>query len=65
MDYFVFTVTASGVSGFTVSWFWTGASLVFPPLLISVLLLRNLTQQLLKKTLKRMRILNDDEITKE
>jgi len=66
----VLTVTAGGTAGFTISWFSVGASLVFPPLLISVLLLRSFTQQVLnqreysnfKKLVNKM--LDDDELKK-
>ena len=45
----VLTATAGGAAGFTISWFSVGASLVFPPILISVLLLRSFTQQILNQ----------------
>jgi len=57
-----------GTTGFTLSWFSAGAALVAPPLLISTLLLRSFTQQILnqreylkfKKMLNKM--LDDDDI---
>jgi len=60
----VFKATA----GFTLSWFLAGATLVAPPLLISSLLLRSFTQQILnqrdylkfKKTVNK--ILDDDNL---
>ena len=38
----VITATAGGPAGFTLSWFSAGASLVGPPVLISILLIRSL-----------------------
>lgn len=43
----VITSTVGGATGFTIAWFSAGASLVFPPLLISALLVRSFTQQIL------------------
>ena len=64
----VITATAGGAAGFTLSWFSVGASLVAPPLLISALLLRSVTQQIgnyrdylkFKKLVTKM--LEDDEL---
>ena len=64
----VITATAGGAVGFTLSWFSVGATLVAPPLLISTLFLRSVTQQILnqrdylnfKKQVKQM--LKDDEL---
>ena len=42
----VLTTTEGGAAGFTLSWFSRGASLVFTPLVISVLLLKSVTQHL-------------------
>ena len=64
----VLTATAGGAAGFTLSWFSVGASLVVPPLLISVLLLRSVTQQILNQRdyskFKKMvnKMLDDDEL---
>lgn len=64
----VFTATAGGAIGFTLSWFSAGAALVAPPLLISTLLLRSFTQQILNQReylkFKKMvnKMLNDDEL---
>jgi hypothetical protein len=43
----IITVTAGGAAGFALSWFSAGASLVAPPLLISILSLRSMAQQIL------------------
>jgi hypothetical protein len=57
-----------GATGFIISWFSVGASLVFPPLLISNLLLRSFTQQIIHQreysNFRKMvnRILEDDEL---
>ena len=37
----VITATAGGIAGFTLFWFLAGAILVTPPVLISILLIRN------------------------
>ena len=64
----VFTATAGGALGFTLSWFSVGAALVAPPLLISTLLLRSVTQQILNlkeySKLKKMvtKMLNEDDL---
>ena len=42
----VITATANGAAGFTLSWFSAGASLVAPPVLISILLIRSVEQQI-------------------
>lgn len=42
----VITATAGGAVGFTLSWFAVGASLAIAPTLISILLLRNVAQQI-------------------
>jgi len=42
----VLTATAGGTAGFTISWFSAGASLVFPPMVISLLFVRSLMQQI-------------------
>ena len=63
----VFTITAGGAAGFTLSWFSVGAALVTPPLIISVLLLRSLRQQIsnqrdylkFKKMINKMLAEND------
>ncbi len=64
----VITATAGGAAGFTLSWFSAGASLVAPPVLISILLIRSVAQQIVnqrdyskfKKLVNRM--LEDDEL---
>jgi hypothetical protein len=64
----VLTSTLGGAAGFTIAWFSVGAILVSPPLLISVLLLRSVTQQILnqrdylnfKKIVNKM--LDEDEL---
>ena len=64
----VFTATLGGAASFTLSWFSIGASLIAPPLLISMLLLRSLTQQVsnqmdylkFKKIINKM--LDDDDL---
>jgi hypothetical protein len=43
----VFAATIVGAAGFTFSWFTAGAALVAPPLLVTTLLIRNFTQQML------------------
>ena len=64
----VFTATAGGAAGFTLSWFSAGAALVAPPLLISTLLLRSFTQQMLNQReyskFKKMvnKMLDDDDL---
>ena len=64
----VITSTLGGAAGFTISWFSVGAILVSPPLLISVLLLRSATQQILNQrdylNFKKMvnKMLDDDEL---
>lgn len=64
----VFTAAAGGAAGFTISWFSVGASLVTPPLLGSVLLLRSVMQQLLNQreysNFKKMvnKMLDDDDL---
>ena len=66
----VITATAGGAAGFTLSWFSVGASLVSVPLLVSALLLRSVTQQVLNQreysNFKKMidNMLNDDELKK-
>jgi hypothetical protein len=62
------TATAGGAAGFTLSWFSAGASLVAPPVLISMLLIRSVAQQIVnqrdyskfKKLVNQM--LEDDEV---
>jgi hypothetical protein len=62
------TATIVGTAGFMLSWFLVGATLVASPLLISTLLLRSVTQQILhqreyldfKKVVEKM--LKDDEL---
>ena len=66
----VITATAGGAAGFTISWFSAGASLIAPPLLISILLLRSVAQQIINKRdyLKFKMLVNkmlDDEELKE
>jgi hypothetical protein len=64
----VITATAGGAAGFTLSWFSAGASLVAPPVLISILLIRSVAQQIVnqrdyakfKKLVTQM--LEDDEL---
>jgi hypothetical protein len=64
----VITATAGGTTGFTLSWFSAGASLVAPPILISILLIRSVAQQIVnqrdyskfKKLVTKM--LEDDEL---
>jgi hypothetical protein len=64
----ILTSTLGGALGFTISWFSVGAILVSPPLLISVLLLRSATQQILNQrdysNFKKMvnKMLDDDEL---
>ena len=64
----VITSTMVGVAGFTISWISAGATLVAPPLLVSSLLLRSVSQQILhqreywKVKEKFKRLLNDDNI---
>jgi hypothetical protein len=64
----VLTATAGGAAGFTLSWFTAGATLVAPPLLISALLLRSVTQQFLNQreysNFKKMvdKMLDDDDL---
>jgi hypothetical protein len=45
----IITVVAGGATGFTVSWFSAGASLVAPPLLISMVLIRSVAQNIVNK----------------
>jgi len=45
----IITATIGGAAGFTLSWFSAGVTLIAPPLLISTLLLRSLTQQILNQ----------------
>lgn len=64
----VITATAGGATGFIHSWFSAGASLIAPPVLISILLTRSVTQQVVnqidyskfKKLVNKM--LEDDEL---
>jgi hypothetical protein len=64
----VITAAAGGAAGFTLSWFSAGASLVAPPVLISMLLIRSVAQQIVnqrdyskfKKLINQM--LEDDEL---
>lgn len=64
----VITAISGGAAGFTLSWFSAGASLVAPPVLISILLIRSVAQQIVnqrdyskfKKLVNRM--LEDDEL---
>lgn len=64
----VITATAGGAVGFTLSWFSAGASLVAPPVLMSILLIRSVAQQIVnqrdyakfKKLVTQM--LEDDEL---
>jgi hypothetical protein len=64
----ILTSTLGGAAGFTIAWFSAGAILVSPPLLISVLLLRSATQQILNQrdysNFKKMvnKMLDDDEL---
>jgi hypothetical protein len=64
----VITSTLGGAAGFTISWFSAGAILVSPPLLISILLLRSVTQQILNQRdyskFKKMvnQMLEDEEL---
>jgi hypothetical protein len=64
----VLTATLGGAAGFTISWFSVGTVLVSPPLLISVLLLRSATQQILNQrdysNFRKMvnKMLDDDEL---
>lgn len=64
----VFTATVGGATSFTLSWFSAGAALVAPPLLISTLLLRSFTQQILNQReylkFKKMvnKMLKDDDL---
>ena len=64
----VITATAGGAEGFALSWFSAGASLVAPPVLISILLIRSVAHQIVnqrdyskfKKLVNQM--LEDDEL---
>ena len=64
----VITATTGGATGFMISWFSAGASLVAPPVLISILLIRSISQQIInirdyskfKKLVNKM--LEDDEL---
>lgn len=64
----VITSTAGGVAGFTVSWLSVGATFVVPPVLISALLFRSLTQQIFNQReywkFKKMvaKLLNDEDL---
>ena len=64
----VFTATAGGAAGFTLSWFTAGAVLVAPPILITTFLLRSFTQQMLNQMeyskFKKMvnQMLDDDDL---
>ena len=64
----VITATAGGAAGFTISWFSAGASLVAPPVLLSIVLIRSLAQQIVNQRnyskFKKMvnRMLDDDEL---
>jgi hypothetical protein len=64
----ILTSTLGGAVGFTISWFSVGAILVAPPVLISAILLRSATQQILnhKDYFKFKKIvdktLEDDEL---
>jgi hypothetical protein len=64
----VLTSTLGGAAGFTLSWFSVGSILVSPPLLISALLLRSATQQILNQrdylNFKNMvnKMLDDDDL---
>jgi hypothetical protein len=66
----ILTSTIGGAAGFTIAWFSVGSILVAPPLLISVLLLRSVTQQILNQrdysNFKKMvnKMLDDDELKK-
>ena len=64
----VMTATVGGSAGFTLSWVSAGASLVAPPVLLSIFLVRSLAQQIVnqrdfskfKKLVNKM--LEDDEL---
>jgi hypothetical protein len=64
----IITATAGGATGFTLSWFSAGASLVAPPILISILLIRSVAQQIVNQRdyfkFKKLinQILEDDEL---
>lgn len=64
----VITATAGGAAGFTLSWFSAGASLVAPPVLMSILLIRSFAQQIVNQRdyvkFKKLvtQILEDDEL---
>jgi hypothetical protein len=64
----VITATAGGAAGFTLSWFSAGASLVTPPVLISILSIRSVAQQIVNQRdyskLKKLanQMLEDDEL---
>lgn len=64
----VITATAGGAAGFIISWFSAGASLVAPPVLISMLLIRSAAQQIINQRdylkFKKMvnKMLEDDEL---
>lgn len=45
----VITATAGGTACFTLSWFSSGANLVAPPILISILLIRSVAQQIVNQ----------------
>ena len=45
----VITTTVGGAAGFTLSWFLAGTSLVAPPVLTSILLIRSVAQQIVNQ----------------
>ena len=45
----ILTATVGGAAGFTLYWFSAGAALVAPPILISILLVRSVTQQIINQ----------------
>lgn len=66
----VITVTTGGATGFLISWFSVGASLVVPPILISMLLIRSVAQQIIsertsKKVIEEIEKALDNEKIKE
>ena len=64
----VITATVGGAAGFSLAWFSVGVSLVAPPVLISILLIRSVAQQIVNQRdyskFKRLvnKMLEDDEL---
>ena len=66
----IITATAGGAASFTLSWFSAGASLVAPPVLLSILLIQSVAQQIVnlrdssKFKMLVNKMLKDDELKK-